>query len=76
MIPARYTCDWVDVSPPLTIAYVPAGAVRLALIVDDLDAPGGTWDHWVEFDIAVTLTIPEDVGAIGTPGRNSWGDTG
>ena len=42
MIPARYTCDGVDVSPPLTIANLPAEAVMLTLIVDDPDAPGGT----------------------------------
>lgn len=76
MIPARYTCDGVDVSPPLTIANLPAEAVMLALIVDDPDAPGGTWDHWVEFNIAVTNAIPEDAGTIGTLGANSWGETG
>ncbi|MDP6606881.1 MAG: YbhB/YbcL family Raf kinase inhibitor-like protein [Dehalococcoidia bacterium] len=73
-IPARYSCDGADVSPPLTIANVPAEAVSLVLIVDDPDAPGATWDHWVAFDIPVTLAIAEGVGAIGTAGRNSWGD--
>ncbi len=75
-IPTRYTCDGMGVSPPLTIANVPAEAASLALIVDDPDAPGGTWDHWVEFNIAVTTGISEDAGEIGTPGSNSWGDTG
>lgn len=75
-IPARFTCDGDDVSPAVTISSVPDEAVSLALIVDDPDAPGGTWDHWVAFDIAPTTSIPENVGAIGTDGSNSWGRRG
>ena len=51
MIPAKYTCDGADVSPPLEFAQIPSGSQSLALICDDPDAPMGTWVHWVVFDI-------------------------
>jgi Raf kinase inhibitor-like YbhB/YbcL family protein len=50
-IPKRYTCDDVDVSPPLAWRDAPAGTQSFALIADDLDAPVGTWVHWVIFDL-------------------------
>jgi Raf kinase inhibitor-like YbhB/YbcL family protein len=75
-IPARYTCDGADVSPPLAIEDIPPAAVCLALIVDDPDAPVGTWIHWVAFDLPITGTVPEGVRSLGTPGRNSWRRTG
>jgi Raf kinase inhibitor-like YbhB/YbcL family protein len=46
-IPARFTCSGEDVSPPLVWSKVPEGAAELALVVDDPDAPGGTYVHWV-----------------------------
>jgi len=50
-IPAKYTCDGKDVNPPLLIENVPANTKSLALIVDDPDAPRGTWVHWVVWNI-------------------------
>jgi Raf kinase inhibitor-like YbhB/YbcL family protein len=50
-IPARYTCDGADVSPPLTISGVPADAAELALLCEDPDAPSGTFVHWVAWGI-------------------------
>ncbi len=50
-IPARYTCDGPDVSPPLTWSDPPAGTKSFALVSDDPDAPGGTWVHWVIWNI-------------------------
>jgi Raf kinase inhibitor-like YbhB/YbcL family protein len=54
-IPPKYTCDGIDVNPPLTIENVPSGAKSLALIVDDPDAPRGTWVHWVVWNIATNI---------------------
>ena len=50
-IPKQYTCDGADVSPPLSWREPPSGTVSFALICDDPDAPGGTWVHWVVYDI-------------------------
>lgn len=50
MIPQKYTCDGMDVSPPLVLTSVPDGTKSLALICDDPDAPMGTWVHWVMFN--------------------------
>jgi len=50
-IPKQYTCDGQDASPPLTIESPPANTASFAMIVDDPDAPGGTWVHWVVWNI-------------------------
>jgi len=63
MIPGKYTCDGVNVSPPLVWDAVPEGTKSLALICDDPDAPMGTWVHWVYYDIPPgTGGLPENVG--------------
>ncbi|MBI2650394.1 YbhB/YbcL family Raf kinase inhibitor-like protein [Candidatus Woesearchaeota archaeon] len=76
-IPSEYTCDGNDLSPPLSISDVPSNAKSLALISDDPDAPVGTWDHWVVFNIPpTTKEIPKGTEPKGTAGKNSWGRTG
>jgi hypothetical protein len=52
-IPQRYTCEGENISPPLSWQGVPEGAETLALIVDDPDAPGGTFTHWVVYNLPV-----------------------
>lgn len=61
-IPAKYTYDGSNISPPLKWTGVPASARSLALIADDPDAPVGTWVHWVLYDLPPALAeLPEDV---------------
>ncbi len=70
-IPARYTCDGEDVNPPLTIGKLPDKTQSLALIVEDPDAPMGTWDHWLVWNIPPANEISED-SIPGTEGKNSF----
>lgn len=82
-IPARYTCEGADVSPPLRWSGVPAGTGSLVLIVDDPDAPDPahpqvTWVHWLVYNIPPGSTgLPEAASASSLPpgasqGRNDW----
>lgn len=50
-IPAKYTCQGEDLSPALSWSGLPQGTQSLALIVDDPDAPMGTWVHWVVYNL-------------------------
>lgn len=75
-IPSKYTCDGADLIPPLAFGDVPAGAVSLALVVDDPDAPVGTWDHWIVWNLpAATPGVAEGKAPGGTVGLNSWKKT-
>ncbi len=61
-MPRDYTCDGKDISPPLTWSGIPEGTQSLALIVDDPDAPAGTWVHWVLYNIpASDHELPENM---------------
>jgi len=86
-IPARYTCEGQDTSPPLRFSGVPAGAKSLVLIVDDPDAPDPrapktTWVHWVLYNVPPGLSeLPEGIAPAELPagtleGLNDWKRTG
>jgi Raf kinase inhibitor-like YbhB/YbcL family protein len=72
-IPAQYTCDGVDISPPLSWSDAPQGTRSFALIVDDPDAPDPkapkvTWVHWVIYNIPADVqSLPEDAARHGLP---------
>jgi Raf kinase inhibitor-like YbhB/YbcL family protein len=74
-IPDRYTKHGEDLSPPLRWSDVPVDAVSLALIVDDPDAPNGTWTHWIVTDLPPAMTALRE-GATEVPagcvGVNDW----
>src|SRR5882672_9711576 len=71
-IPMKYTCEGNDINPPLAIKNIPPGTKSLTLIVDDPDAPKGTFDHWVIWNINPTESISEN-SAPGTQGKNGMG---
>lgn len=61
-IPRKYTCDDIDISPPLIWSGAPEGTKSFVLICDDPDAPVGTWVHWVLYNIPTETTqLPENV---------------
>jgi Raf kinase inhibitor-like YbhB/YbcL family protein len=55
-IPKKYTCDGANVNPPLKIDNVPSNAKSLALVFDDIDAPRGTYVHWILWNIGPNVT--------------------
>jgi Raf kinase inhibitor-like YbhB/YbcL family protein len=74
-IPSAYTCDGADVSPPLAWSTIPAAAKSFVLIVDDPDAPMGTWVHWVVYDLPPTrAALDENIPKTDTvPGGGKQG---
>ncbi len=77
-IPAKFTCEGADINPELVVYNIPEKTKSLGLIVDDPDAPRGTWVHWVVFDIPVLSrikenSIPGKQGVNSAQGRNYHG---
>jgi len=82
-IPHQYTCDGVNVSPPLEWGGVPKSAKTVAMIADDPDAPSGTWVHWIVYNLPAenigmveNLPAGENLKAGGLQGKNDFGNIG
>lgn len=76
VIPRRHTCEGEDVSPALAWENPPAKTRSFALIVDDPDAPVGTWNHWLVWDLPAALTGLPEGAAGGVSGANDFGRPG
>jgi len=83
MIPAQYTCTGDNISPPLAWGEVPPETRSLALVMDDPDAPGGTFVHWVMYglppetrQLAPALPGEPTLPSGGSQGKSSFGKTG
>jgi Raf kinase inhibitor-like YbhB/YbcL family protein len=83
VIPKKFTCDGPDVSPKLNWNVAPAKTQSFALIMDDPDAPVGTWVHWVLFDfpadtkeLAEGIAKQEQLSNGARQGRNDFGNVG
>jgi Raf kinase inhibitor-like YbhB/YbcL family protein len=71
-IPSQFTCDGLNVNPQLNIDQIPSNAKTLAVIVDDPDAPGGDFVHWVAWNLPVASQIKEHSRS-GAEGINDFG---
>jgi hypothetical protein len=74
-IDKKFTCQGEDINPSLNIEDIPFSAKSLALVVDDPDAPGGVWIHWIVYNIPIVNEIKEN----SVPGKellNSFGKKG
>ncbi len=83
LIPVRFTCEGENISPPFDIKDIPIRAAGLCLVMDDPDAPGGTFTHWIAYNLPPTLASLEEgvsvkdlFSGIAKEGINSFGDVG
>lgn len=83
-IPSEFTCDGEDINPPIFIGHIDSKVKTLVIIMDDPDAPGGTFTHWIAWNIPPLGEIPKGVPKQGTveapirmiQGRNDFGKIG
>ena len=82
-IPSKFTCSGADVSPELSWAAPPPGTKSIALIVDDPDAPAGTWNHWLLYNLPPSVhELSEnqprtaDLASGALQGKNDFGKIG
>ena len=76
---SRFTCDGIDLSPEVQWSGVPEGTGSIVLFLDDPDAPGGTFTHWLVYDMPASVSgLPEGRGiaSSGLPGGGYQGQNG
>ena len=76
VIPTQYTCDGMDQTPVLTWGDPPSGTKSFALVIDDPDAPSGTFRHWGVFDIPASARSIGGAQRVGTEVSNDFGKPG
>lgn len=76
-IPARFSRNGDDINPSLTFSEIPEDTESLALIVEDPDAPGGTFTHWILYDMTpgVLQIVEGELPISGVQGTNDYGET-
>lgn len=78
-IPAKYTCDDKNINPALIISDVPESAKSLVLVMDDPDAPAGTWVHWTLWNMDPALkeitesSVPKGIEGVTSFGKSGYG---
>lgn len=73
-IPQKYTCEGENLSPPLKFSGLPKEAVSLVLIMDDPDAPMGTFDHWIAWNIPPQTVNLGEGSSLPNQGKNGFGN--
>lgn len=73
-IPKKYTCEGEDLSPPLLFLEIPKETKSLAIIVDDPDAPRGTFDHWIAWNLASNVTSLAEGAEVPNQGTNHFNE--
>lgn len=71
-IPKKFTCEGENISPPLSFRDIPQETKSLALIVDDPDAPNGTFDHWIVWNLTPQTTSLAEGAKVPMEGKNSY----
>lgn len=72
-IPKQYSCEGANISPPMNFMDIPSDAKSLALIVDDPDAPGGTFDHWIVWNLSPNIGKLQEGARVDYEGTNGFG---
>ena len=75
-IPIRFSCEGENLSPPLAWGGTPPGTEEFALVVNDIDAPGGSFIHWVLYAIPGEIDSLAEGVEMGSSGTNSWDELG